>query len=135
MLFSSRWCPLDELTASTLLINIPRIIFLHFQGDWHCHHKFCIVTKFNLQCPKYTVPNDYFKYKTNSNQKFISGPCPSSVYLLVRELLSASLWAGIINLIQFQAFPHPIIHSSKLKSSFLISTCNKSLDSHLYFRS
>ena len=50
----------------------------------------CIVTKFNLQCPKYTVPNDYFKYKTNSNQKFISGPCPSSVYLLVRGLLTAS---------------------------------------------
>jgi len=27
-----RWCPLDDLTASTLLINIPRIIFLHFQA-------------------------------------------------------------------------------------------------------
>jgi len=25
-----RWCPLDDLMASTLLINISRIIFLYF---------------------------------------------------------------------------------------------------------
>ena len=48
----------------------------------------CIVTKFNLQCPKYTVPPKLTTSSTNSNQISISAPCPSSLYLLVRGPLS-----------------------------------------------
>ena len=66
MLFSSRWCPVDDLTASTLLVNISRIIFLHFQGDWHCQLK--------PTMSQMTISS------TNSNQRSISAPCPSIVY-------------------------------------------------------
>ena len=76
MLYSSRWCPVDDLTASTLLVNISRIIFLHFQGDWHCQLK--------PTMSQMTISS------TNSNQQSISAPCPSSVYHLVRGLLPTS---------------------------------------------
>ena len=116
MLFSSRWCPLDDLTASTLLINIPRIIFLHFQGDWHCHHKFCVLSPSST----YNVPNT-LSHPNWLLQVQILTRYPSRLLApAVFTFWSEGLWAGIVNLIQIQAFPHPIIHSSKLKPSFLI---------------
>ena len=97
--------------ASSLLINISRIIFLTFlpglqvNGPW--------VSRRAIS-------------STNSNQLPFSAPCPSSVYLLVRGLLTASPsplgryhQSNSIPSMSSGHCPHPT-HSSKLYPSFLI---------------
>ena len=112
MLFSSRWCPLDDLTASTLLINISRIIFLHFQGDWHCQLK---PTMSQIHRPIWL-----FQAQTlTSNPSQLLAPAVFNIWSEGFSQPHQVLWAGILNLIQFKVFPHPS-HSSKLKPSLLI---------------
>ena len=103
MLFSLRWCPVDDLTASTF----PELSFYIF--------KVTDIVSLNLQCPKWL-----FQAQTlTSDPSQLLAPAVFTIWSEDFSQPRQVLWAGIINLIQFQTFPHPT-HSSKLKPSLLI---------------
>ena len=113
MLFSSRWCPLDDLTASTLLINIPRIIFLHFQGDLHCQVK---PTMSQIHRPIWL-----FQAQTlTSNPSQLLAPAVFTIWSEDFSQPRQVLWAGIINLIQFQACPVDIVHILLILKNYIL---------------